>query len=53
MSLTGTIPVLFQGDFAYLGPFFIYFYFFKYLRRDRTFFRLHEFVDTFKNRTNT
>lgn len=27
MSLTGTIPILFQGDFAFMGPF--YFILFK------------------------
>lgn len=28
MSLTGTIPILFQGDFAFTGSFFNFFLFF-------------------------
>lgn len=43
MSLTGTIPVLFQGDFALMDPFFICF-----LKCIASIFFLQEFMDTLR-----
>lgn len=47
MSLTGTIPVLFQGDFALMDPFF-HLFFEMTLKCIASF--LHEFVDTLRKK---